>query len=99
MLTDKRESETGNAGADFRNEAYAYIAASITYLDFKDPNSFFGALGRGNWLSCAEGIIEGVSWSSQPWEVAPPETRKATDEARLTMADPILPGADLRCPH
>jgi tetratricopeptide (TPR) repeat protein len=38
-LTDKREAETGNAGADFRNEAYAYIAGSVTYLDFKGPPS------------------------------------------------------------
>ncbi|MSP23998.1 MAG: tetratricopeptide repeat protein [Myxococcales bacterium] len=37
VLTDKREAETGNPGADFRNEAYAYIAGSMTYLDFKGP--------------------------------------------------------------
>ncbi|MBM4357575.1 MAG: tetratricopeptide repeat protein [Deltaproteobacteria bacterium] len=36
-LTDRREKETGNPGADFRAEAYAYIAGSITYLDFKGP--------------------------------------------------------------
>ncbi|MBM4375962.1 MAG: tetratricopeptide repeat protein [Deltaproteobacteria bacterium] len=38
-LTDRREKETGNPGADFRAEAYAYIAGSITYLDFKGPPS------------------------------------------------------------
>jgi len=36
-LTDRREAETGNPGADFRTEAYAYIAGSTTYLDFKGP--------------------------------------------------------------
>lgn len=36
-LTDRREIETGNPGADFRTEAYAYIAGSMTYLDFKGP--------------------------------------------------------------
>jgi outer membrane protein assembly factor BamD (BamD/ComL family) len=35
--TDKREKETGNPGADFRAEAYAYIAGSVTYLDFEGP--------------------------------------------------------------
>jgi hypothetical protein len=38
-LTDRREKETGNPGADFRTEAFAYIAGSITYLDFKGPPS------------------------------------------------------------
>ncbi len=33
-LTDAREAATGNVGADFRNEAYAYIAGSVTYIDF-----------------------------------------------------------------
>lgn len=36
-LTDRREKETGNPGADFRTEAFAYIAGSLTYLDFKGP--------------------------------------------------------------
>jgi len=36
-LTDAREKSTGNAGADFRNEAYAYIAGSVTYIDFDGP--------------------------------------------------------------
>ncbi len=39
LLTDRREAETGNPGADFRNEAYAYIAGSMTYLDFKGPGA------------------------------------------------------------
>lgn len=60
-------------------------------------NSVFGALGRGNWLSCSEGIVEGVEWCVEPWEVAPPESRKFTDEARVLMKDSVLPGADLRC--
>jgi tetratricopeptide (TPR) repeat protein len=33
--TDEQEKETGNPGADFRAEAYAYIAGSLTYLDFE----------------------------------------------------------------
>jgi tetratricopeptide (TPR) repeat protein len=36
-LTDQEEKETGDPGADFRNEAYTYIAGSLTYLDFAGP--------------------------------------------------------------
>jgi outer membrane protein assembly factor BamD (BamD/ComL family) len=35
--TDQREKETGNRGDDFRSEAYAYIAGSLTYVDFEGP--------------------------------------------------------------
>jgi hypothetical protein len=36
-LTDDREAETGNPHADFRSEAFAYIAGSLTYIDFDGP--------------------------------------------------------------
>ncbi len=36
-VTDQEEKETGDPGADFRNEAYTYIAGSLTYLDFAGP--------------------------------------------------------------
>jgi tetratricopeptide repeat protein len=35
--TDEREAATGDPGADFRKEAYDYIAASLTYVDFAGP--------------------------------------------------------------
>ncbi|MFO0550408.1 MAG: hypothetical protein U0271_18580 [Polyangiaceae bacterium] len=34
---DEQEKLTGDAGADFRSEAYTYIAGSLTYLDFDGP--------------------------------------------------------------
>jgi hypothetical protein len=34
---DQQEKATGDAGADFRAEAYTYIAGSLTYLDFTGP--------------------------------------------------------------
>ncbi len=34
---DEQEAETGDAGADFRAEAYTYIAGSLTYVDFEGP--------------------------------------------------------------
>lgn len=35
--TDEEEKKTGDPGADFRAEAYTYIAGSLTFLDFKGP--------------------------------------------------------------
>lgn len=35
--TDQQEKLTGDPGADFRAEAYTYIAGSLTYLDFTGP--------------------------------------------------------------
>lgn len=38
QYTDAQEKLTGNPGADFRAEAYAYIAGSLTYIDFDGPD-------------------------------------------------------------
>jgi adenine-specific DNA methylase len=32
-------------------------------------NCVFGRLGRGNWTSCFEGIVEGMEWAINPWEL------------------------------
>lgn len=37
-------------------------------------NCVFPALGRGNWASCSEGILEGRDWAIQPWDVVSIET-------------------------
>ncbi len=34
---DDQEAKTGDPGADFRSEAYTYIAGSLTYVDFEGP--------------------------------------------------------------
>ena len=36
--TDEMQKQTGDPGADFRGEAYTYIAGSLTNLDFKGPD-------------------------------------------------------------
>jgi putative DNA methylase len=33
-------------------------------------NCVFPSLGRGNWTSCAEGIVQGREWALRPWEAA-----------------------------
>jgi hypothetical protein len=34
---DEQQKQTGDPGADFRSEAYTYIAGSLTYVDFDGP--------------------------------------------------------------
>jgi hypothetical protein len=36
---DEQEAKTGDPGADFRSEAYTYIAGSLTYSDFEGPGN------------------------------------------------------------
>jgi tetratricopeptide (TPR) repeat protein len=38
--TDEQEKLTGDRGADFRSEAYTYIAGSLTNLDFRGPEEW-----------------------------------------------------------
>lgn len=45
-------------------------------------NCVFPSLGRGNWASSSEGILEGRDWAIQPWEAVSIEA--------LTRRDPVL---------
>jgi hypothetical protein len=38
--TDEQEKLTGDTGADFRGEAYTYIAGSLTNVDFRGPEAW-----------------------------------------------------------
>jgi putative DNA methylase len=60
-------------------------------------NCVFGRLGRGNWSSTVEGINDGLLWTREPWEVAPPDYRAEHGESRIPLEDPVLPGANLVC--
>ena len=42
-------------------------------------NCVFPLLGRGNWASCVEGIIEGREWATQPWDSLSVEMLKHRD--------------------
>ena len=42
-------------------------------------NSVFANLGRGNWASCTEGIIEGKQWAKDPWELVSVQQLQRTD--------------------
>lgn len=40
LYTDEQEELTGDRGADFRSEAYTYIAGSLTNVDFAGPEAW-----------------------------------------------------------
>jgi tetratricopeptide (TPR) repeat protein len=47
---DQQEAETGESGADFRAEAYTYIAGSLTYVDFEGPHESDPNIARSDVL-------------------------------------------------
>lgn len=69
-------------------------------------NCVFPALGRGNWASSIEGIIEGRDWAMRPWEAVSAEGLKRHDAAlageisgkseRVLPSDPVN-GAEVYC--
>lgn len=59
-------------------------------------NCVFATLGRGNWASCVEGIIQGREWAIEPWEAASVETLKrnvpALAEQIAGKSEKVFPG-------
>ncbi|OGT87969.1 MAG: hypothetical protein A2286_09275 [Gammaproteobacteria bacterium RIFOXYA12_FULL_61_12] len=59
-------------------------------------NCVFPTLGRGNWSSCAEAIIEGEAWIQAPWEPVSRDflQRKHSDVAGLSAgrSEKVYPG-------
>jgi outer membrane protein assembly factor BamD (BamD/ComL family) len=47
---DDQEAKTGDPGADFRQEAYTYIAGSLTYVDFDGPSAELPNIPRNDVL-------------------------------------------------
>jgi adenine-specific DNA methylase len=43
-------------------------------------NGVFSLLGRGNWLSCVSGVIEGAVWTKHPWEIVSVEGLNQIDK-------------------
>lgn len=70
-------------------------------------NSVFGTFGRGNWLSCADKIIDGLLWAANPWEIVSREhlARVAPSLAeeldgkghKVFTGDAVIPTSQLRC--
>ena len=70
-------------------------------------NSVFPDLGRGNWASCIEGVLEGIEWCEDPWETVAHAEIAAKDpllakelggkSEKAKLGDPVLPNATITC--
>lgn len=49
-------------------------------------NCVFANLGRGNWNSCVEGVLEGFAWAEKPWE---PVVGSSLDNLPAEIADEV----------
>jgi putative DNA methylase len=59
-------------------------------------NSVFSHLARGDFASCATKLLEAVSWSSNPWEIAASSGDDGHGE-KVPTRDAVKFGNDLRC--
>jgi tetratricopeptide (TPR) repeat protein len=57
--TDEQQKLTGDPGADFRNEAFTYIAGSLVYFDFTGPGADEPYIARPDVLDTAKSPAEG----------------------------------------
>jgi len=55
---DEQEAKTGDPGADFRTEAYTYIAGSLTYVDFDGPGKADPYVPRNDVLDTESNPLE-----------------------------------------
>lgn len=61
-------------------------------------NCVFHRFGRGNWLSCAEGIVEGLEWKNCPWELARKDgASEGGKSERLKIGDVPLSAFNVAC--
>ncbi len=57
--TDEQQKLTGDPGADFRQEAFTYIAGSLVYFDFAGPGPEEPYIARPDVLDTAKSPAEG----------------------------------------
>jgi hypothetical protein len=66
-------------------------------------NCVFATLGRGNWTSSVEGLIEGLEWARDPYEVVSGKFLanfngiESEKNEKVKCGDPLLPVHQLTC--
>lgn len=63
-------------------------------------NCVFPILGRGNWTSCIEGILEGREWAQQPWDSVSIDSLARRDTSLASQlagkSEKVFPGDPVR---
>lgn len=64
-------------------------------------NNVFAKVGRGNWRACVEGVVEGLEWARNPWDVVSTAQLGRTHSSladqctgkseKVALGDPVLP--------
>lgn len=57
-------------------------------------NSVYPMLGRGNFVSCIEAVIDGLRWARQPWEKSKAVSDAGTGSIDVPIDDSIPPRSD-----
>jgi putative DNA methylase len=50
-------------------------------------NAVFAPVGRGNWISCTDGIREGLEWAKVPWEPVSPKEIERIESQLIEKTD------------
>lgn len=56
--------------------------------------AFFGVMGSGRWSSCADGILEGLEWGENPYELVSPQvvSKARSDGVEKSTSEKVFPG-------
>jgi hypothetical protein len=51
-------------------------------------------MGSGRWSSCADGVIEGIEWGKNPYELVSPQSvsRVRSDGVEKSSSEKVFPG-------
>jgi hypothetical protein len=60
-------------------------------------NNLSGKLGYGTWTSCAQTVVDGLSWCRSPYELYLTNTEAATRSVKVEPGDPVVTGAKVDC--
>jgi outer membrane protein assembly factor BamD (BamD/ComL family) len=92
---DELEAKTGDPGADFRQEAFTYIAGSLTYVDFEGPPGDHPYIPRNdvldtepNPLVAEEKMAIGIQRVQDPALI--PQDKKWTVEIYKALAQEFI---------
>ncbi|MBA5868096.1 MAG: DUF1156 domain-containing protein [Nitrospira sp. CR1.3] len=60
-------------------------------------NCAFHKLGRGNWESIEDTVVDGLAWCASPWDSALVEEIEAKKSVKVTPGDPVLRESAVVC--
>lgn len=60
-------------------------------------NNFAGRLGYGTWVSCADTVAAGLSWSLDPEDLCIPSGESSSRSVKVRIGDPVLPSEQVHC--